>query len=153
MKTNEHVEYLLRQGRKPKELVELGFPKLVVTKVRRKLRKEKESQQVTAQKGRRADKAQLQPLVSSEESTTAIQGRLASLESKVMELQDQISLVKTAQAEYVSLEDVEKHVNGTPALGLRHRFKCECGTSGNVALYIQCTECGRKTWWGWFPKK
>ena len=35
MKTTEHVEYLLRQGRKPKELLELGFPKQVITRVRR----------------------------------------------------------------------------------------------------------------------
>jgi hypothetical protein len=41
MKVTEHVEYLLRQGRKPKELVEFGFPKLVVTRVHKKLRKEK----------------------------------------------------------------------------------------------------------------
>ena len=153
MKIAEHVEYLLRQGRKSKELVELGFSKKVITRVRRQLRKEKESQQVTAQKGGRADKVQSQPLASSEESTTAIQERLASLESKVVELQDQISLVETAQAECVSLEDLEKHVNGTPALGLRHRFKCRCGASGYVALRIRCTSCLRESWWGWFPKK
>ncbi len=37
----EHVERLLRQGKKLKELVELGFPKRVVTRVHRQLRKEK----------------------------------------------------------------------------------------------------------------
>jgi len=41
MKITEHVEHLLRQGRKPKELIELGFPKSVVTRVRRQLREEK----------------------------------------------------------------------------------------------------------------
>ena len=41
MKVTDHVERLLRQGRKSKELVELGFPKSVVTRVRRRLRKEK----------------------------------------------------------------------------------------------------------------
>ena len=41
MKAAEHVELLLRKGRRPKELVELGFPKRVVTRVRRKLKKEK----------------------------------------------------------------------------------------------------------------
>lgn len=40
MKVTEQVEHLLRQGRKPKELVELGFPKSVVTRVRRRLREE-----------------------------------------------------------------------------------------------------------------
>ena len=37
MKVTEHVERLLRQGRKPKELIELGFPKSVVTRVRRQM--------------------------------------------------------------------------------------------------------------------
>jgi len=38
MKVSKHVERLLRQGKKPKELVELGFPKRVVTRVYRQLR-------------------------------------------------------------------------------------------------------------------
>lgn len=38
MKVTEHVEHLLRQGKKPNELVELGFPRQVVTRVRRRLR-------------------------------------------------------------------------------------------------------------------
>ena len=39
MKVTEQVEHLLQQGRKPKELVELGFPKSVVTRVRRQRHK------------------------------------------------------------------------------------------------------------------
>jgi len=41
MKVTEHIEHLLRQGRSPKELVELGFAKSVVTRVRRRLTEEK----------------------------------------------------------------------------------------------------------------
>jgi hypothetical protein len=41
MKVTKHIEQLLRQGRKPKELVELGFPKSAVTRISRRLRKEK----------------------------------------------------------------------------------------------------------------
>ena len=41
MKVTKHVEQLLRQGHKPKELVALGFSKRVVTRVRRRLRVEK----------------------------------------------------------------------------------------------------------------
>lgn len=48
MRTTEHVEYLLRQGKKPEELVELGLPKSVVTSVRRRLRDEKAALQTTA---------------------------------------------------------------------------------------------------------
>lgn len=43
MKVTEHVELLLRQGRKPKELIEFGFPKSVVTRVHRRLREEKKA--------------------------------------------------------------------------------------------------------------
>ena len=31
MKTKEYIEYLHRQGRKPEEPIELGFPKSAVT--------------------------------------------------------------------------------------------------------------------------
>jgi hypothetical protein len=41
MKVSKHVEKLLRQGRKPKELIELGFSKSIVTRIHRQLRKEK----------------------------------------------------------------------------------------------------------------
>ncbi len=41
MKTIEHVEYLLKQGKRPKELVELGFSKRTITLARRQLNKEK----------------------------------------------------------------------------------------------------------------
>lgn len=50
------------------------------------------------------------------------------------------------------LGDTEARLDSTPALGLKQRFKCSCGASGFVALHIQCTKCGRETWWGWFPK-
>ena len=48
MKVTKHVEKLLRQGHKPKELIQLGFPKPVVTKVNRQLRKEKTAVQTKA---------------------------------------------------------------------------------------------------------
>jgi len=41
MKVSKHIEQLLRQGRKRKELIKLGFPKPLVTRVDRQLKKEK----------------------------------------------------------------------------------------------------------------
>lgn len=60
MKVTKHVEQLLRQGRKAKELVELGFTKSVVTRVRRQLKQEKATPQtkvpeVTTQAETRAE--------------------------------------------------------------------------------------------------
>jgi len=41
LKVTKHIEQLLRQGRKPKELIDLGFAKATVTRVYRRVRREK----------------------------------------------------------------------------------------------------------------
>jgi ribosomal protein L37E len=53
----------------------------------------------------------------------------------------------------VDIEELQNCLDGTPALGLKHHFKCHCGASGFVALHIKCTKCGRESWWGWFPRE
>jgi len=58
MKQTEHIEKLLRQGRNPKELVELGFAKSVVTRVRRRLAEEKTG----VQRKRRQGKGKVPPV-------------------------------------------------------------------------------------------
>ncbi|MBL7166808.1 MAG: hypothetical protein ISS55_10035 [Dehalococcoidales bacterium] len=130
MKTTEHVECLLRQGRKPKELVELGFPKQVVTRVRRQLREEREPRKVTAKKVIGAAKDQPQPPAPSVQPPTRILEILTTLDAKYGELLDRLSAIEAVQAESVSLKDLEGRLDGTPALGLRHRFVCQCGELG-----------------------
>jgi len=152
MKTTEHVEYLLRQGRRPKELLELGFPKQVITRVRRQLRQEKAVQQVKVPEGKDRAKGSPQPQVASGDDTVTVEQKLASIESYLNELKGRLDLLETTVADSASLEDIDARLDGTPALGLKNRFECECGASGFVALHIQCTKCGRETWWGWFPK-
>jgi len=149
MKVTEHVEHLLRQGRKPKELIELGFPKSVVTRVRRQLREETEASQLQTQKGKARAKTGPQLAVMPPTETAPAQPGPGSLESKVQELQNRVEMLETRVAD---LEDIENRLRGTPALGLKNRFECDCGASGFVALHIQCTRCGRETWWGWFPE-
>ena len=144
MKVTEHVELLLRQGRKPKELVELGFPKQVVTRVRRRL-KEKAALQPKRGKGGVEAESRPQSAV-----TTAVEAQSGSFENKVKELEKRVQAVEALQ---VDLEELQNWLDGTPALGLKHRFKCRCGASGFIALHIRCTKCGRETWWGWFPKE
>ena len=51
MKTTDHVEYLLRQGKKPKELMALGFPEQVITRVRRLLKEEEVIQHAKVPEG------------------------------------------------------------------------------------------------------
>ncbi len=147
MKTSEHVEYLLRQGKKPEELVDLGFPKSVVTRVRRRLREEKAVQQAKAPKDGGGAKSLSESSVVSVEGVAAMQQELVSLESNLRELQKRIETLET------SFGDTVARLDGTPALGLRHHFKCDCGASGLVALYIRCTKCGKESWWGWSPKE
>jgi hypothetical protein len=137
MKTTEHVEYLLRQGKKPKELVELGFPKRVVTRVHRQLKEEKPVSQSRTQTG-------------GAEEITPVQPRPGFLEDKFQRLESRVEILETISA---GLQDIEARLDGTPALGLRQRFKCDCGASGLVALHVRCTKCGRESYWGWWPEK
>ena len=153
MKTTEHIEYLLRQGKKPGELVQLGFPKQVITRVRRQLRQDKAVQQVKVPKGRGGAKGSPQPPLASGKDTVTVEQKLACIESYLNELKGRLELLEAAQADNVSIEDIEAFLDGTPALNLRNLFKCSCGTSGFLALHIQCTKCERETWWGWFPKQ
>jgi len=142
MKVTEHIEQLLKQGRKPKELIELGFPKRVVTRVRRQLREKETVPQSRTQKGG----VEPTPLV----ETTAVQTGLKSLEGEVQQLESRVEILEAISAK---IEDIEYRLQGTPALGLKHRFKCDCGASGLVAVRFQCTKCGSESWWGWFPKE
>jgi predicted RNase H-like nuclease (RuvC/YqgF family) len=148
MKTTKHIKQLLREGRKPAELVELGFPKAVVTRVRRQLREEKATQP-KVQKGRAEVKSCSQPSVTSPAEMAPLQQKLASLESELRELAAKVEILEETS---LDLEDIEAFLEDTPAIGLRHHFKCDCGASGFVALHIRCTKCGRETWWGWHPK-
>lgn len=152
MKTTEHVEYLLRQGKKPKELLALGFSKQAITRVRRRLREEKAVQRAEAPKGERGAKSRSKPPLAPEETGVSVDEKLAGVESDLKELEGRIALLEVAVTKGVTLADLDTRLEGTPALGLRHCFQCECGASGFVALHIQCTKCGRQTWWGWFPK-
>ena len=153
MKVTKHVEQLLRQGRSARELIELGFPKAVVTRVQRQLRAQKTGLRPKVPKGGTEAKSHPQPSAASSAEMALMQQKLASLESDLQKLGRRIEVLEATGAKGVSLEGIEARLNGTPALGLRHRFKCDCGASGLVALHIQCTKCGRESWWGWFPKQ
>jgi ribosomal protein L37E len=79
VKVTEHVERLLRQGKKPKELVELGFPKRVVTRVHRQLRKEKTAVQTKVPEVAPQTKTQLQTPPESPEEIATIWQKVQSM--------------------------------------------------------------------------
>lgn len=104
MKVTEHVEQLLRQGRKPKELIELGFPKSVVTRVRRQLREEKAALQTKVPEGLTHAETHAQSLLGSPEKVSAIWQKpqsmandLQRLDSLVKALSGATVLMATAQ--------------------------------------------------------
>jgi len=147
MKITKHVEKLLRQGRSARELLELGFPKSVVTRVRRRLKAEKAAKGLEVTKDRTQAKSYSQASAASPANVALIEEKLASIGSEIQELQNQVEVL------FTSVDEIESRLDGTPALGLKHRFTCSCGAAGFVALHIQCTKCQRETWWGWFPKQ
>jgi len=149
MRVSQHVELLLRQGHKPRELIQLGFSKNVVSRVRRKLKMEKAAGEVKVPPEGAREDAHAQEPVSASSDMTQVLSKLESLESKIQQLESRVEALETLRA---ALEDVETRINGTPALGLKHHFRCDCGSSGFVALRIKCTKCNRETWCGWFPK-
>ena len=91
MKVSEHVEHLLRQGRKPKELVELDFPKSVVTRVRRKLRKEKATPRAKVPEATAQAETHVQSLPESPEKMTPVWQKLQSMANDLQRID---SLVK-----------------------------------------------------------
>jgi len=114
MRVTEHVEHLLRQGRKPKELVELGFSRQVVTRVRRRLRKEKAAPLAKVSQGvARAESHLLTPAQLSEQ-VAAIQQELRTLEDKLRKTD---SLVK-------ELLEIKVLVAAAQQLGTYRHEKC-----------------------------
>jgi len=150
MKTTEHVRKLLESGHGAKELVELGFSKTAVTRAKRQLKKEKATCP-TAAPVQPVEVQKCAPVtVPNLENASKAQQRLESLEQTIQAMHERCDALET-QVE--KIKEFKVRVTGTPALGLKKHFKCDCGASGFVALRIKCTTCDKETWWGWFPKK
>jgi len=114
MKVTNHVEKLLRQGRKPKELIELGFPKSVVTRVYRQLREEKATSQKKEPEGAPHVESQLStPLGSSETIATIWQ----KVQSMANDLQRIDSLIQ-------ALSEVSIIIAAAQKLGTYRREDC-----------------------------
>lgn len=125
MKVTGHVEHLLRQGQKPSELVELGFPKSVVTRVRRRLREEKGIQRSIVAQGEGEVKGHHSGLAPSPGELAVTQQKLVSLESDLRKVESVIEALKV-------------RLDNTPIAGVKVRFKCtQCGAQGLLATYIK----------------
>jgi DNA-directed RNA polymerase subunit RPC12/RpoP len=220
MKATEHIENLLRQGRKPKELIELGFLKTTVTRVYRKLRKEG-SIKMTEAADTEKDAATKRPeLTSKTPANTAAPKPKEFTESQLEQISNLIgilpeldSLMAAARAAGIEEREVcsfyedgvctlaiwdseaeipkgsgepipmdeensewcvkpsiyycalctariskridllEEKALDTPLWQARERISCNsCGSKGRIAVPIKCTNCGKETYYGWWPK-
>ena len=127
MKTTKHVEQLLRQGRNPKELVKLGFPKSVVTRVRRQLKDEKAGQGPKVAKGRAEVESHPEPSAVSPDQMAVIQQKLQSMANEL----EKVSNLTKAMSEVTVLMAAARE------LGTYRRETCEYQENGL---------CLRKTW-------
>jgi SMC interacting uncharacterized protein involved in chromosome segregation len=152
MKTTEHIEYLLRQGRKPKELQELGFSKRVITRVSRKLRQEKRKPEENSAKTEKVTSGVVGTPINSHNEIAKLESRLAAMDSDLKELKEQTSELREAILEAVTPEELEERLDGAIGLGIKQKFGCQCGATGFVAMRVRCTQCGRESWWGWHHK-
>jgi len=124
VKVTEHVEHLLRQGRKPKELIKLGFPKSVVTRVRRQLRKEKATLQPKVLEGTVQAESHPQAVVESPEKVAAIKQKLQSVESDLEKVGNLMKL----------LPEVTVLMAAAQELGIYKRQNCPYQENGPCTL-------------------
>ena len=109
MKVTEHVEYLLRQGRKPAELVELGFPKPVVTRVRRQLEKGKPAAQAKVPKGEADTKKCPQTAAASTAGTALVEQELACPDKDIQKVDDLVHTPPEVAALVAAAQELGTH--------------------------------------------
>lgn len=127
MKVTEHIEHLLRQGRKPRELVELGFPKSVVTRVRRRLRGEKAATRAKIPKGATGAKKLPQPAPESTAGEASTPRKPAYHESDLQKVDNLLEV----------LPEVAALVAAAREFGCDRREKCP---------YLEDGHCVLRTW-------
>lgn len=86
MKVTKHIEHLLGQGKKPKELIELGFSKRVITRVRRRLRKEKAASEGRVSEGIPQAEARLKTIPGTPESIATIWQKVQSMADELQRM-------------------------------------------------------------------
>jgi hypothetical protein len=68
----------------------------------------------------------MQPSSTSSPERALIEQKLASLETKLHKVETQVEALEAMKS---SVQAIEARMEGTPALGLKQHFKCQCGAS------------------------
>jgi hypothetical protein len=105
MKVTKHVEQLLRQGRKPKELIELGFPKSTVTRVYRQLKEEKATLKVKAPEETAQAETHLQIPPESPETIATIWQKVQSMANDLQRIDSLIQALSEGTILMVAARD------------------------------------------------
>jgi len=125
MKVTKHIEQLLRQGRKPKELIELGFSKSAVTRVSRRLRREKAALKTKAVKTAQAETQ----LPTPPESAEAIATIWQKVQSMANDLQRIDSLIQ-------ALSKVSIVITAAQKLGTYRHAECQHHKDGLCRFWM-----------------
>lgn len=166
MKPFKHIAYLLERGKKPKEIVELGFSKRVVTRVFRKLRAEKRAL------GQEGEKSLPQPNEALPVDMTTSPPEIASLKDQIQRLEVRMEALERLGIELkvlsadlndlgaeleekgAELEKVQTGIIAGPTVViLKPNLICDCGEADRIAVHLKCLNCEKEHWWYWSPKE
>ena len=149
MKTTEHIERLMKKGWKRKRLIEeLGFPREEVLKVYRRLKKIEVSENAALK--RRQEAAGIGEVVESPPPGGMTDRKLAAVEAGIRGLTGR---VEGLERDCNVVRSLQESIAGTPEIGLKRRYSCQCGASGFVAIKVKCTKCDKENWIGWWPEQ
>lgn len=86
--------------------------------------------------------------------------RLVKLEDQIAQLKsankqrarDYTDMTKQLKKISAQINTIVQGLQNTPAYDAHRKFLCDsCGTEGNVAINIRCSQCGKDNWLGWWP--
>jgi len=112
MKVTDHVEQLLRQGHRRKELIELGFPKSLVTRVRRRLRKEKAALETKVQEGMEQAESHVQSLPESPEKMASVWHKLQSLANDLQRIDSVVKALSGVTVLIAAAQELGTYMSG-----------------------------------------
>jgi hypothetical protein len=113
MKVTKHVEQLLRQGRKPKELIELGFPKSTVTRVYRQLKEEKATLKAKAPEETAQAETHLQIPPESPETIATIWQKVQSMANDLLRIDSLIQVLSEVATVITAAREFGNYMHDT----------------------------------------
>ena len=150
----QEIAKLLSEGKQAADLVRQGYSRGTVYKVARRLNNGGTTPQapdVVASSSRVEDDPEIVGL--------KIAIRKAELEAQLGQVDvpvDIVDKVRKMEKEInelsVRIAYLHEQFEASSLTGIRREFECSCGSTGTVAVNVECTVCGGETRYGWWPK-